>query len=407
MKGRWRILLVVMHTPPRGPQLVSSEPPGLPPRDAALLAARLIGAGADVRVLDQDAERLPHRTVRREVQLWRADLVLLYAGGSFVADNPVPDERPLRRLLGGLHGRAPVLACGPLAVRYGSELLERLPRLTGALRGDVHPGLVGAFRPSEVPGLVVRGGAQPAPSTLPGVAAAPPVLPAWHVLALDACAAHAPEGVHVADVLCDRSSVDRTLQQVGHAVHRGGARQLVFVDRDFGAEPEFARELAHAMLAVAPAVPWSCRVRADRLVSRLALALANGGCQEVLVTSPGSHDAPSLVPMDDPARPRIESAVEAARVIGLRVRVEHVIGRPGHSPEMLAAWQRWYRDRRMSVQAHVRVLHAGDRGASQPDLREARARAGCWDCSLRPRDVERAVRDISERQRVVAGASGP
>jgi hypothetical protein len=74
---------------------------------------------------------------------------------------------------------------------------------------------------------------------------------------------------------------------------------------------------------------------------------------------------------------------------------------------MLAAWQRWYRDRRISVQAHVRVLHAGDRGAGQPDLAEARARAGCWDGSLRPRDVERAVRDLSERQRLLAGAHGP
>ncbi|HEX5010985.1 MAG TPA: hypothetical protein VFY71_11340, partial [Planctomycetota bacterium] len=179
MMGRWRILLVVTRAPPRGPRLASSEAEGLPPRDAALLAARLIRAGADVRVLDQDSERLVDRVVRREASLWRADLVLLHAGGSFVADNPVPDPRPLRRLLSGWSWRAPLIACGPLAVRYGAELLERLPRLSGALLGDVHPSLVGAFRPGEVPGLLVRGGGDPPPAVAPGAGdALAPVLPA-------------------------------------------------------------------------------------------------------------------------------------------------------------------------------------------------------------------------------------
>ena len=407
MNGRWRILVVVTRAPPRAPRLASSAAAGLPPRDAALLAARLIRAGADVRVLDQDSERLVDRIVRREAHLWRADLVLLHAGGSFVADNPVPDLRPLRRVLSGWSWRAPVVACGPLAVRYGAELIERLPRLTGALLGDVHPSLVGSFRPGEVPGLLVRDGPAPPPSVAPGAGdAQAPVLPAWHVLPLDACAARAPDGLHVVDVLCGGRSLEATLAEVRHAVHRGAARRLAFVDRDLGADADALRALAHAMFAAAPGLGWSCRVRADRLDRSVALALVNGGCTEVLVTSPGERHAPALVPMDDPARPRLESAVEAARVLGLHAHVEHVVGRPGHTRAMLAAWQRWFQDRRIGVHALVRVLHAGDRAEGQPRLAEAHARAGCWDNELRPRDVDHSVREVTARERLAAGTLG-
>jgi hypothetical protein len=253
MSGRWRVLLVVTPSPPRGARMASSEMLGLPPRDPALLAARLFRAGAEVRVTDQRVERLVDRVVRREAALWRADLVLLHAGGSFVADNPVPDLRPLRRVLSGWSWRAPLVACGPLAVRYGAELLERVPRLAGALLGDVHPSLVGAFRPGEVPGLLVRDGAAPPPAVAPGAGdTQAPVLPAWHVLPLDACAARSPDGLHVVDVLCGGRPLELTLEEVRHAVHRGAARRLAFVDRDLGADADALRALAHAMFAAAP-----------------------------------------------------------------------------------------------------------------------------------------------------------
>ncbi len=411
MSGRWRILLVVTHAPPRGERLASSLIPGLPPRDVALMAARLLHAGADVRVLDQDSERLTPTVVRREAQRWRADLVLLHAGGSFVADDPLPDARPLRRLLRGWRWRAPLVACGPLALRYGPELLESLPRLSGALRGDVHASLVGGWRPAEVPGLLAREGsaapvAPAAPAHDAGVAQ-DGSLPAWHVLLLEALGADTPDGVRQVDVLTTPGDAARTLAEVRHAVRRAGARRLVFGDRDFGAEPDLARDVAGGMLAAAPGLPWTCRVRADRLDARLALTLVNGGCTDVLVVAPGGLHAPGLMPMDDPGRPRLESAVEAARVIGLRTMVEHVIGRPGHTPEMLGAWQRWYRDRRMLVRARVRVLHAGDRGDGVPRLAEAHARAGCWDNALRPRDVEHAVREVGVRALLAAGAADP
>jgi len=194
--------------------------------------------------------------------------------------------------------------------------------------------------------------------------------------------------------------------QVQHAVHRAGARCIVFVDRDLGADVVYARALSRGMYGVAPGLPWMCRVRADRLDPVLALTIANGGCREVLVCAPVEPGVAGLAPMDDPSRPRIEGAVEAARVTGMSVVVEHVIGRPGHTRDLLAAWQRWFSDRRMVVHAQVRVLHAGAVGPGQPALREAAARAGCWENQLTPRDVERGVREVSDRSRFLAGIAG-
>jgi len=409
MNQRWRIAIVVTRTPTRGLRLASSEARGLPPRDAVLLAAQFLHLGAEVRVLDQDTERLTSRVVRREVRLWRADLVLLWAGGSFVADNPVPDAAPLRSVLSGWQGAGPVIAAGPLAARYGHELLATFPRLAGALTGLGHPSLVGMWRPDHVPGLLHRLDGRVV-ATPPLATEAPSgladVLPAWHVLPLDALDARTPDGLRRADVLCGRGGLASGLAQVRHAVHRSGARWIVFTDRDLCEDIHLARGLSRGMFGMAPGVPWSCRVRADHLDPMAAVTLANGGCREVLVCPPVEPFAPGLPPMDDPMRARLESAVDAARVTGMSAVVQHVVGRPGHTRDALAAWQRWFSDRRMVVHAHVRVLHAGDDGEGKPTLRDSKARAGCWQNELQPRDIERAVREVSEKSRLAAGVAG-
>ncbi len=409
MNQRWRIAIVVTRTPTRGLRFASSEARGLPPRDAVLLAAQLLHLGAEVRLLDQDSEKLGSRVVRREVRLWRADLVLLWAGGSFIADNPVPNAAPLRSVLSGWPGTGPVLAAGPLAARYGRELLATFPRLSGALMGLGHASLVGTWRPDHVPGLLHRLDGQivatpPLPADRPEDF--PGVLPAWHVLPLDALDAHAPDGVRRADVVCGREGLASGLAQVRHAVHRSGARWIVFTDRDLCQDIQLVRGLSRGMFGVAPGVPWSCRVRADHLDPMAAVTLANGGCREVLVCPPVDPSAPGPAPMDDPMRARLESAVDVIRVTGMTAVVQHVIGRPGHTRDILAAWQRWFADRRMLVHAHVRVLHAGDDGEGRPTLIESHARAGCWQNELQPRDAERAVREVSDKTRLAAGVAG-
>ncbi len=409
MNRRWRILLVVTRAPLRGTRFASSEAFGLPSRDAVLLAGQLMQLGAELRVLDQDTERLADRVVRREARLWRADLVLFHAGGSSVADNPVPDARPLRQLLFGWSARAPLLVVGPLARHYAEDLLDALPRLAGVLRSGVHPSLAGRFEPDLVPGLLFRRGGgvvEAAPEADPAADRLPDVMPAWHALPLDSCGARAPGGLRVAGVLCGERSVDAALDQVRHAVRRAGVRRIVFEDRDLAAGGDIVHDLSRGMFAAAPGIPWTCRVRADHLDPRVALSLANGGCIEVLVAAPAERHAPGLLPMDDPGRPRIESAVDACRVTGMPVAVQHVIGRPGHNRDALAAWQRWFSDRRMLVHAHVRVVHGGERGPRSPSLEEAADRAGCWDNELRPRDVERAVRGVSEHARLAALLAG-
>ena len=72
---RWRVMIVVTREPTRTPQLATAEAVGIPPWDVAVLAAQLLKLGGEVRVVDQNAEQLAHRLVRREMKLWRADLV--------------------------------------------------------------------------------------------------------------------------------------------------------------------------------------------------------------------------------------------------------------------------------------------------------------------------------------------
>ncbi|MGQ0552200.1 MAG: hypothetical protein ACT4PU_03175 [Planctomycetota bacterium] len=411
MSSHRRILVVVTRAPRRGATLATSELVRLPPRDAALAAARLMRLGAEVRIMDQDTESLSDRTVRREARWWRAELVLLWAGGSEVADDPVPDERPLRALLSGWAPGARLLAVGPLARHYSAQLLARLPRLEGALTGGVGGALARGEALERIPGAIGRQSAGPALALLEPPTTGPESFPAWQSLPLDACAARSPDGLRSVDLLCGSHPAALCLEEVRHALHRAGARFLHFADRDLLADPERAHRIARGMLAAAPGVPWACRVRAASVAPALAVALLNGGCRQVLVAASGGPDEPGVVPMDDPQRPRLESAVESLRGVGLSTTVEHVIGRPGHDPDQLAAWQRWFADRGIVVRAHVRMVHPAPLGAERPAgpllaLEEARRRAGCWDNTLRPRDVERAVRAVSEpRRRALAAGS--
>lgn len=392
MRPRRRILIVVLGDPEPRPQLPTWRRRDLPPRDAALLAAQLLAWGAEVRLIDLMAEGLGHRVARREVALWRADVVLVYAGGPMADLDPVPDVDELRGLLSGDWGRTPILACGPLAAVWGPELLEAVPALAGALRGGVDEALLrGGLE--GVPGLVTRGGATD------GLADAPPfptgVLPAWQLLPMIAYEAGGPRAV---PVLMEHAEAARTLAEVAHAIRRGGAGVLVFQDDDVLRDVELASAVARRMIATAPGVPWTVAARADHVDPLVALTLSRGGCQEVTLRWPTGRAGEGLAPLDDPHRPVIENAVDVVRVTGMSPVVEFVIGRPGHGVEVLKAWQRWFRDRDIAVRPRVRLAHPTLSGREGTGLEACLALAGCAANDLEPKDVQRAVRWLSARR---------
>ncbi|GJM22228.1 MAG: hypothetical protein DHS20C15_21430 [Planctomycetota bacterium] len=389
MKPRWRILIVLSESPARGARLASSANTDLPSLDVALLAAQLIRLGAEVRVMDQAAERISPRTVRREAAWWKPELTILHAGGEAADDDPVPDAAPLQELLGGrgLSGR--LFAAGPLAEHYALELLDRFDALDGVLLGAPSAELL-SDTPESAPGVQGRGQAPVSPHPLSEDLAA--VLPAWHAFPLDAYPGRG--GLRSARVAVSGADPERDLMEIRHAVLRAGARFLQFECRDVGAHPEGMQRVARAMFGAAPGVGWACRLRADHVEPAFALALARGGCHEVVLLSPEARSAPGLAPMDDAHRGRIESAVETLKATGVSVAVEFVIGRPGQDRAQLLAWQRWFADRQIAVRPQVFVMQGGMRGPGSPTLDEALERAGCWDNELRTVHIEKAVRGL-------------
>lgn len=398
MRERWRILIVIADDALRGLRYCSSEVAGAPPRDVAVLAGRLLKAGAEVRVIDMVTEHQTARVVAREARWWAADVTLLHAGGSHLAGDPVPDAKPLAGLVSAWSTTTPVVAVGPLAWCYGPELLDAMPKLTGWLAGTVGEELVGAWRPDEVPGLITRETTGPAPIEDDGS-----VLPAWHCLSLAQYVGRGTARVPVATIGSSSHDLDDVLREVRHAVNRAGARFLFFEDRDLGSDSELAEDMARHMFGVAPGVSWAGRVRADHIDPAFALALSQGACIEVLVVPDVDRDAPAHTPMDDPSRPGLEAGIEAVRVAGMTACAEYVIGRPGHTRSSLFSWQRWFKLRRIAVRPQVRLVHAGDKGPLEPKLAEARRRAGCWDNELTLSDVEKVVRMLGGTERARVG----
>ena len=386
-------MIVVTKSPVRGLQFSTAEALEPPPWDVAMMGARLLRHGAEVRVLDQDTEQLAHRVVRRELKNWCPDLVLLYAGGSLLANNPVPDARNLSSLLTGWDWPSPVLACGPLATHYGHELLSSFPTLTGLMLGPVGAAMAEGFDP-DLPGVstLVDGELRESPVPDHVEDCDSDVMPAWHLFSLDTYAARCAGGLRTILIGRSRETVRQTLDEVRHAVGRGSARRLIFDDRDLGSHMDLSEEVARGMFSTAPGVDWVCRVQAAHVTPAFVLALSQGGCKELLISSPVLVGAPGFSPMDDPSRPRLESAVEAVRVTGMSPVVLHQLGLQGQTRSMLSAWQRWFADRNISVCPEVRVQHTGGRGEGKLDLSEAFAMAGCWDNELSKSSLERAVK---------------
>ncbi|RKY21499.1 MAG: hypothetical protein DRQ55_04185 [Planctomycetota bacterium] len=383
-------MIVVVPEGTRGSRLASSDVLAAPPRDAACMAATLLRLGAEVRIMDVGIEQLSARVAAREARWWHADLVLFHAGGPDVVDDPLPDSRPLTALLKAQWPEAPLLLTGPLGRRYGAELLSRLAGLAGVLEGPVGPWMLGDVDLEHAPGLLTRERDQRGQAELE----APSDLPAWQLLPLDAYPGWGARKERMVSVGVAQDT-EGLLAEVSHAAQRAAARFLVFDARDLGARHEATIELCRNMFAAAPGVIWSCRVKAEHMDARLALALAQGACSEVLITPSSAPEAAAQEPMDDPDREPLEAALDAARVAGLSGVAMHLVGRPGHRVPILDGWQRWFAVRCLPVRPHVRVVHAGERGPDAPDLAQALARAGCWDNELSPSDVERAVKRLS------------
>lgn len=398
MSRRRRVLIVVVADPEPTPQVPSWRRRDLPPRDAALLASQLLAWGAEVRVIDLVGEGLGARVARREVALWRADLVLVYAGGPTADMDPVPDIAELRRFAAGEWRRATLVACGPLAQLYGTQLLEAVPALAGALRGGISRALMEGDL-DAAPGLVRRGTEPPGDEAPPFPDA---VLPAWQLLPM---AAYEQTGPRAVPVAMAPGGAERAFAEVTHAVRRGGARVLVFEDADVLADPRAARDVSRGMMAAAPGVGWTVNARADHVDPLVALTLSRGGCRQVTLRWPSDHAGEGLPPMDDPHRPVIENAVDVIRVTGMSPVVEFVVGRPGHSLEMLEAWQRWLRDRDIAVRPRVRITHPTPWRPDHPRLDEALALAGCVANALEPAQVQRAVRWLSAGRTDAAAAA--
>jgi hypothetical protein len=405
VKRRWRVMIVVTKSPARGLQFVTAEALGPPPWDVAMMGARLLRHGAEVRVLDQDTEHLGHRVVRRELKNWCPDLVLLYAGGSVLADNPVPEVRNLSALMTGWDWPSPVLACGPLATHYGRELLTVLPRLTGLMRGPVGEAMAQGFD-SSLPGVasLVDGELVQSPLASDVEEVDADVMPAWHLFSLDAYASRCAGGLRTILIGNLRDTAEQTLEEVRHAVGRGSARHLIFDDRDLGRDTNISEEVARGMFCAAPGVEWSCRVQAARVTPSFVLTLSQGGCKELLISPPAKGGASGLAPMDDPWRPRLESAVEAVRVTGMSPIVLQLLGLKGQTRSMLSAWQRWFADRHILVRPEVRVQHTGEHGDGALQLSEAFAKAGCWDNDLSRSSLERAVKILKSARTAASQA---
>ncbi len=127
--------------------------------------------------------------------------------------------------------------------------------------------------------------------------------------------------------------VERILREMDRAIHRYGAREIVFFDETFTLKRQRVLDLCQAIVDRGWDVRWNVRTRIDRVDDEVLAALKEAGCVGIHVgIEAGTHRVQAL--MNKNLRlDGLAAALEGARRVGLETRGYFMLGFPGETRE--------------------------------------------------------------------------
>ena len=313
-----------------------------PPGDLLLLSGSF-GADVHVEALDALAEGLDPQQLRMRLDPQAWDLIVVQT-----ATASWPEDAPVLRWLGERGAR--VALNGDYALTHAAAVLGDPDSGVSAVVEDMFAGglghwLQGAAHP---PGLLLRD--QPADATTAPIAALRPrhgIFPLrryslpWAI--------HRPVTTVYASLGCPmhcafclagtttfrRRPTDDVLAEL-HDVRRAGAKEVVFFDSLFNAQPSRARELTEAIRLARLGLSWSCFSRVDLVDEDTARQWRAAGCHTVLLGLESGSDRVLARMNKQQTTADARRAVAILRRAGLRVCAFFLLGYEGETDAEIA-----------------------------------------------------------------------
>lgn len=130
-------------------------------------------------------------------------------------------------------------------------------------------------------------------------------------------------------------SAARVFKEVKHLHHTYGIREIQFYDDTFTVFKQNVMEFCALMRDSGLGISWAAFVRTDCFSERLAKAMKEGGCHQVMFGIESGDDQileNIRKPID---RERTRWAVQVAKKAGLEVRATYMLGNPGETVETM------------------------------------------------------------------------
>ena len=335
-----------------------------PPIDLMYAAAAFESAGAECRLVDYPAEGTGWDALRRDLDEFRPDVVVISATTQTLA----ADMEAAARAKAVVPGVLTVAKGAHFSVLAG-DALARFPALDVALRGEIEESCLDLGRGVALAdiagiswrrtnGVVVHNPERPFTASLDDLP-----FPARH-LARNDLYVRPDTGATQTTIVTNRGcpfhcvyclanltagtrnryrSVGNVVAEIRESIDRHGIRSFLFRSELFTQNKAWVLEFCRAVVDAGLDIEWACNSRVDTIDLEMLQAMRRAGCW-IMAFGVESGDQPTLDRIDKKAR--VEDsfrAVALCREAGIRSSVYLLIGLPWDSPATMAAQRRFAR----------------------------------------------------------------
>jgi len=335
-----------------------------PPIDLMYAAAAFESVGADCRLVDYPAEGTGWEALRRDLQEFRPDVVVISATTQTLAG----DMEAAALAKSVVPGVLTVAKGAHFSVLAG-ETLNRFPALDVALRGEIEESCLDLGRGvalAEVAGiswrradgLVVHNPERPFTASLDGLP-----FPARH-LVRNELYVRPDTGERQTTIVTNRGcpflcvyclanltagvrnryrSVANVLAEIRESIDRHGIRSFLFRSELFTQNKAWVIEFCRAVVDAGLDIEWACNSRVDTIDLEMLQWMRRAGCW-IMAFGVESGDQQTLDRIDKKAKVEDSfAAVALCREAGIRSSVYLLIGLPWDSPATMEAQRRFAR----------------------------------------------------------------